>query len=56
MNNDTKDQEWQQMQHRISKFVDHFLKGNLPVIEYKDGISGLLQLPAEYNEKKMEET
>lgn len=56
MNNDTKDQEWQQMQHRISKFVDYFLKDNLPAIEYKEGISGLLQLPATYNEKTQEET
>jgi hypothetical protein len=55
MNQNTKDQEWQQMQHRINKFVGHFLKGDTPAIEHKTQIAGLLQLPPEYDEQKVEE-
>jgi hypothetical protein len=54
MNQDTKGQEWQNMQYRINKFVGHFLKDDLPAIEYKTRIAGLLQSPPEYNEQKIE--
>jgi hypothetical protein len=56
MNQDTKDQEWQQLQSRINKFVGHFLKNDIPAIEHKTHIAGLLQLPPEYNEQNVEET
>ncbi|MFZ3105105.1 MAG: hypothetical protein WA096_10460 [Smithella sp.] len=56
MNQDTKDQEWQQLQFRIKKFVDGFLKENSPAIEHKTRIAGLLQSPPEYNEQNVEET
>jgi hypothetical protein len=56
MNQDAKDQEWQQMQHRVRKFVDHFLKDNLPAIEYKTRIAGLLQSTPEYDEQNEEDT
>jgi hypothetical protein len=55
MNQNTKDQEWQQMQHRINKFVGHFLKVDIPAIEHKTRIAGLLQPPPEYDEQKIEE-
>jgi hypothetical protein len=56
MNQKTKDQEWRQMQSRINKFVGHFLKEDIPAIEHKSRIAGLLQSPPEYNEHNMEET
>jgi hypothetical protein len=56
MNPNTKDQEWQQMQDRINMFVGHFLKNDLPAIEHKVRIAGLLQSPPEYNEQNIEET
>ncbi|MEN6467373.1 MAG: hypothetical protein ABFD45_00250 [Smithella sp.] len=56
MNQDTKDQEWQQLQSRINKFVGHFLKNDIPAIEHKTRIAGLLQSPPEYNEQNVEET
>jgi hypothetical protein len=55
MNQNIKDQEWQQMQNRINKFVGHFLKVDIPAIEHKTRIAGLLQPPPEYNEQKIEE-
>lgn len=55
MNPNIKDQEWQQMQHRINMFVGHFLKEDLLAIEYKTLVTGLLQSPSEYNEKNEEE-
>jgi hypothetical protein len=56
MNQDAKDQEWQQLQSRINKFVGHFLKNDIPAIEHKTHIAGLLQSPPEYNEQNVEET
>jgi hypothetical protein len=56
MNQDTKDQEWQKLELRIYKLVGHYLKGDLPAIENKSPIAGLLQLPPEYNEQNIEET
>lgn len=56
MKQDKNEQEWLALQSRINKFVDYFFKDNLPAIEYKEGISGLLQLPAAYNENNMEDT
>ena len=56
MNPDQKDQEWQQLQHRINRFVGHFLKNDIPAIEHKTLIAGLLQSPPEYNEQNIEET
>jgi hypothetical protein len=55
MNQNTKDHEWQQMQHRINKFVGHFLKEDVPAIEHKIRIAGLLQPPPEYHEQNVEE-
>jgi len=55
MNPNTKDQEWQRMKSRIDKFVGHFLKEDLLVIEYKMRIAGLLQAPPKYSEKNEEE-
>jgi hypothetical protein len=56
MNSNIKDQEWQQLQFRIDKLVGRFLKDDIPAIEYKIRIAGLLQTPLEYNERKVEET
>ncbi len=56
MNKGITDQEWQKLQFRIDKFVGHFLKEDLPAIEYKTRIAGLLQSPPEYNEQNIEET
>lgn len=50
MNPNTKDQEWQQMQHRINMFVGHFLKNDIPAIEHKTSVSALLPSPPQYNE------
>jgi hypothetical protein len=55
MNQNTNDQEWQQLQSRIDKLFGQFLKDNLPAIEYKTSIAGLLQLPPMYNEQNNEE-
>ena len=56
MNQDTKDQEWQKLEFRIHKFVGHFLKADIPAIEHKTRIAGLLQSPPEYNDQNIEET
>ena len=56
MDQDTKNQEWQQMQFRINKFVSLLLKENIPAIEHKSRIAGLLQSSPEYNEQNIEET
>jgi hypothetical protein len=56
MNKGITDQEWKKLQFRIDKFVGHFLKEDLPAIEYKTRIAGLLQSPPEYNEQNIEET
>ena len=55
MNQNIKDQEWQQLQHRINKFVGRFLKEDIPAIEYKMRIAGLLQVPPKYSEENAEE-
>lgn len=55
MNQNTSDPEWQQLQSRIDKLFGQFLKDNLPAIEYKTSIAGLLQLPPMYNEQNSEE-
>lgn len=55
MQQNTKDQEWQQMQNRINKFVGHFLKEDISAIEHKTRIAGLLQPPPEYNEQTAEQ-
>ena len=55
MNQNTKDQEWQKLEFRINKFVGHFLKEDIPAIEHKTRIAGLLQSPSEYNQQKAEE-
>lgn len=55
MNQNTKDQEWQQLQFRIDKLVGHFLKEDFPAIEYKTRIAGLLQSLPEYNKQNVEE-
>lgn len=55
MNPNTKDQEWQQLQSRINNLVGYFLKNDFLAIEHKTQITGLLQLPPEYNEQKAEE-
>ncbi|KUG22352.1 hypothetical protein ASZ90_007891 [hydrocarbon metagenome] len=55
MNQNIKDREWQQLQHRINKFVGHFLKEDIPAIEYKMRIAGLLQVPPKYSEENAEE-
>jgi hypothetical protein len=54
MNQNTTDQGWQQLQSRIDKFVGHFLNEDYPALEYKTKITGLLQLPPEYNEQNIE--
>lgn len=54
MNQNTMDQGWKQLQARIDKLVGHFLKEDIPAIEYKTRIAGLLQLPPEYNEQNAE--
>ena len=56
MNKGITDQEWQKLQFRIDKFIGHFLKEDLPAIEYKTRIADLLQSPPEYNEQNIEET
>jgi len=56
MNQNTKDQEWQELQFRIDKLVGHFLKEDFPAIEYKTRIAGLLQSLPKYNEQNVEET
>ena len=55
MNQNTKDQELQKLEFRINKFVGHFLKEDIPAIEHKTRIAGLLQSPPEYNQQKAEE-
>jgi hypothetical protein len=55
MKQNTKDQEWQQLQSRIDKLVGHFLKEDFPAIEYKTRIAGLLQSTPKYNEENVEE-
>ena len=54
MNQNTKDQEWQELQFRIDKLVGHFLKEDFPAIEYKTRIAGLLQSPPKYSEQNVE--
>ena len=54
MNQNTMDQNWQQLQLRIDKLVNPFLKDDCPAIEYKTRIAGLLQLPSEYSEESVE--
>lgn len=49
MNQETKDQGWQQIQSKIDQLMGRFLKDDYPAIEYKTRIAGLLQLPPEYN-------
>jgi hypothetical protein len=55
MNPNTKDQEWKELQFRIDKLVGHFLKADIPAIEYKTGIPALLPPPPKYNEQNVEE-
>ena len=55
MNQNTKDQDWQQLQSRIDKLVGYFLKEDFPAIEYKTRIAGLLQSTPKYNEENVEE-
>ena len=55
MNPNTKDQEWKESQFRIDKLVGHFLKDDVPAIEHKKLIAGLLQSPPKYNEQNLEE-
>jgi len=55
MNPNTRDQEWKELQFRIDKLVGHFLKDDVPAIEYKTLIAGLLQTPPKYNEQNVEE-
>jgi hypothetical protein len=55
MNPNTKDQEWKELQFRIDRLVGHFLKNDVPAIEYKTHIAGLLQSPPKYNEQNVEE-
>ena len=55
MNQNTKDQEWQQKQFRIDKLVGHFLKEDFPAIEYKTRIASLLQSSPKYDEQNVEE-
>ena len=55
MNPNTKDQEWKELQFRIDKLVGHFLNDDVPAIEHKTLIAGLLQSPSKYNEQNLEE-
>jgi hypothetical protein len=55
MNQETTDQGWQKIQSRINQLVGQFLKDDYPSIEYKTHITGLLQLPPEYDSQNIEE-
>lgn len=50
MNKNNHEQEWQQLQSRINKFVGHFLKNDIPAIEHKTSVSALLPSPPQYDE------
>jgi hypothetical protein len=54
MNQDTKDQEWRQLQFRIDQMFGKFLKDNNPAIEYKPGNIALLLPLLDYNEDSAE--
>lgn len=53
MNQQTFDPRWQQLQSCIDKFVGHLLKENIPAIEYRSNIVGLLPSPVDYSEREM---
>ncbi|MEE9910485.1 MAG: hypothetical protein K4571_02075 [Deltaproteobacteria bacterium] len=53
MNQQTIDQNWQQLQSRIDRFVGHFLKEDLPAIEYRSNIAGLLPSPQGVSEQEI---
>jgi hypothetical protein len=54
MNQEMRDQEWQQLQFRIDQMFGKFLKDKSPAIEYKPGnIALLLPLP-DYDDENAE--
>lgn len=55
MNQDNNEQEWQQLQFRIKKFVDGFLKEDSPAIEHKINVSALLPSPSDSSEENVKE-
>jgi hypothetical protein len=55
MEQQTSEQEWQQLKHRISGMLDRFLKEDILEIEHKSNVTALLSAPPEYmNISKME--
>lgn len=54
MNQESRDQEWQQLQYRIDQMFGRFLKENNPAIEYKPGNIALLLPQLDYNDDNAE--
>lgn len=54
MNQESRDQEWQQLQYRIDQMFGRFLKDNNPAIEYKPGNIALLLPQLDYNDDNAE--
>jgi hypothetical protein len=55
MNQETKHQNWQQLEDYLYQLVGRFLKEDYPSIEYKPRHIALLPMPAGYNIDRMED-
>lgn len=54
MNQEARDQEWQQLQSRIDQMFGKFLKDENPAIEYKPDSLALLPPPPDFNNDNAE--
>jgi len=48
MNQQNSEREWLEMQLRINGMFKRYFNDDVPAIEHKSDIAGLLQAPAEY--------